>query len=43
MAYFAALLIHRNERDEAKCSAKYGATWDEYKRQVPYKFIPYLY
>lgn len=41
--FFAGLLIHRNERDEAKCSAKYGETWIEYKRQVPYKFIPYVY
>lgn len=41
--YFAALLINRNDRDEAKCAAKYGKTWDEYKEKVPYKFIPYIY
>lgn len=43
MVYFATLLIHRNERDEAKCAKKYSETWDEYKRKVPYKFIPYVY
>lgn len=41
--FFAGLLIHRNERDEAKCSEKYGKTWVEYKQKVPYKFIPYVY
>lgn len=41
--FFAGLLIHRNARDEAKCAEKYGKTWDEYKKQVPYKFIPYVY
>lgn len=43
LPYFASLLIHRNDRDEAKCAAKYGKTWDEYKEKVPYKFIPYVY
>ncbi|VVT50259.1 uncharacterized protein SAPINGB_P002680 [Magnusiomyces paraingens] len=41
--FFAGLLIHRNERDEAKCAEKYGETWVEYKRRVPYKFIPWVY
>lgn len=41
--YFASLLIHRQMRDEAKCSAKYGDAWVEFKRRVPYKIIPYVY
>lgn len=41
--YFAVLLIHRNARDEEKCRAKYGEAWEEYKRQVPYALIPYIY
>lgn len=43
MAYFAALLIHREMRDEAKCAAKYKKTWVEYKQKVPYRMIPGLY
>ena len=41
--YFAILLIHRQMRDEEKCSKKYGADWTEYQRRVPYKIIPYVY
>ena len=38
--YFAILLIHRSTRDDDLCHAKYGDDWLEYKRQVPYRFIP---
>lgn len=41
--FFATLLIHRNSRDEAKCEEKYKETWVEYKKQVPYALIPYVY
>ncbi|KAK9462008.1 ergosterol biosynthesis ERG4/ERG24 [Lipomyces oligophaga] len=41
--YFATLLIHRESRDEAKCSAKYGEQWQEYKRLVKWKIVPYVY
>lgn len=41
--YFGTLLVHRQRRDEAKCSAKYGDAWIEYQNQVPYKIIPYIY
>ena len=27
-------------RDDETCAEKYGADWAEYKRQVPYMFIP---
>lgn len=43
VCYFAGLLIHRQQRDEAKCSAKYGQQWEEYKEKVPYKIVPYIY
>ncbi|CCW66172.1 unnamed protein product [Phytomonas sp. Hart1] len=36
-------LVHRAWRVEARCQAKYGKSWDEYKRIVPYLFIPYVY
>ena len=41
--YFAVLLIHRARRDDEKCQRKYGADWEEYKRRVPARIVPYLY
>ncbi|CCH43170.1 Lamin-B receptor [Wickerhamomyces ciferrii] len=41
--YFASLLLHRQSRDEIKCKEKYGKSWDEYEKAVPYKIIPYVY
>jgi delta14-sterol reductase len=38
--YFAILLCHRSIRDDEMCAHKYGDDWLEYKRQVPYRFIP---
>lgn len=43
MVYFAVLLVHREWRDDAKCSRKYGADWEEYKKRVPARIIPYVY
>lgn len=41
--YFTTLLIHRQMRDEAKCRDKYGKTWEQYEKEVPYKIVPYIY
>ncbi|TCD64525.1 erg24, C-14 sterol reductase [Steccherinum ochraceum] len=41
--YFAVLLIHRQLRDEEKCSKKYGADWEKYTKLVPWRMIPYVY
>ncbi|KAL8771786.1 MAG: hypothetical protein Q9194_004800 [Teloschistes cf. exilis] len=38
--FFAIMISHRAYRDIQKCEAKYGEAWQEYKRQVPYLFIP---
>lgn len=43
MVYFAVLLVHRERRDEAKCRAKYGKDWEEYRKRVPWRIIPYVY
>ncbi|MBN3319666.1 ERG24 reductase, partial [Atractosteus spatula] len=41
--YFAALLVHREARDERQCLRKYGLAWETYCRRVPYRIVPYLY
>ena len=43
VVYLIILLTDRAHRDDARCGAKYGKYWDEYKKRVPYKIIPGLY
>ncbi|POS77348.1 Delta(14)-sterol reductase [Diaporthe helianthi] len=43
VVYFAILLIHRERRDDKACSDKYGEDWDEYKRTVRWRIVPYVY
>ena len=40
--YFMILLIHRANRDDGMCAVKYGKDWEEYKKTVPYMFIPFV-
>jgi len=37
-----ALLIQMATADDKGCAEKYGASWDEYRERVKYKFIPYI-
>ncbi|MCJ1312477.1 erg24, C-14 sterol reductase [Agyrium rufum] len=41
--YFAAMLMHRETRDEEKCVKKYGKDWEEYKKKVPWRIVPGIY
>ena len=41
--YFAALLIHREMRDDEKCMRKYGKDWEKYKKRVPWRILPGVY
>ena len=41
--YYVALLVPRQIDDDRRCAAKYGALWDEYRRRVPYRIIPFIY
>lgn len=41
--FFIAMITHRYRRDMKRCAKKYGADWDRYCKQVPYKFIPFIY
>ncbi|ROT36183.1 Delta(14)-sterol reductase [Sodiomyces alkalinus F11] len=41
--YFAILLIHRDRRDDEKCSRKYGDDWEKYKKIVRWRILPGVY
>ncbi|KAL0410050.1 UNVERIFIED_CONTAM: Delta(14)-sterol reductase [Sesamum latifolium] len=41
--YLFILLIWRERRDEARCAQKYKEIWAEYKKQVPWRILPYVY
>ncbi|KAK2463498.1 hypothetical protein APHAL10511_004584 [Amanita phalloides] len=43
VVYFGILLIHRQRRDDEMCAKKYGQDWEEYKKLVPYRIVPYVY
>lgn len=43
IVYMFILLNDRIGRDNERCQKKYGKYWDEYKRMVPYKLIPFIY
>lgn len=43
VVYFTILLLHREMRDEEKCMRKYGKDWEEYRRKVPWRILPYVY
>eukprot|EP00756_Hemistasia_phaeocysticola_P051652 Hpha_TRINITY_DN26828_c0_g1::TRINITY_DN26828_c0_g1_i1::g.17177::m.17177/K00223/ERG4; Delta24(24(1))-sterol reductase len=38
--FFSGFIFTRWQRDDERCAKKYGAHWDQYKRIVPYVFIP---
>lgn len=40
--FFTCMIIHRQSRDEVKCSAKYGKYWKMYTDRVPNVFFPSL-
>jgi hypothetical protein len=43
VVYFAILLIHRDSRDDAKCTRKYGADWEKYRKLVRWRILPGVY
>jgi delta24(24(1))-sterol reductase len=42
-AFFTCMIIHRAMRDIERCRRKYGKAWEQYEKEVPYLFIPYVY
>lgn len=43
VTFLTILLTDRAYRDELRCSAKYGAYYDEYCTLVPYRLLPGIY
>jgi delta14-sterol reductase len=41
--YYVALLVPRQLDDDRRCAQKYGALWDEYRRVVPHRIVPFIY
>ena len=41
--FLTILLVHRERRDDDRCSEKYGKYWEIYKKSVPYRIIKYIY
>jgi Delta24(24(1))-sterol reductase len=38
--FFTVMILHRARRDIQRCRAKYGESWTEYEKLVPYLFVP---
>jgi delta24(24(1))-sterol reductase len=38
--FFSCMIVHRAYRDIERCKLKYGESWTEYEKLVPYLFIP---
>ena len=48
LAYFGfvflfVLLVHRSIRDDKRCLEKYGSSWLQYRKKVPYKIVPFVF
>ena len=41
--YYVLLLVPRERDDDARCAAKYGVLWEEYRRRVRRRIVPGLY
>lgn len=41
--YLLLLTVHREKRDDERCSRKYKSLWDEYCLRVPYRIVPFIY
>jgi 7-dehydrocholesterol reductase len=43
VVFLTILLVDRARRDDARCHKKYGASWEAYRRRVPWQIVPGVY
>lgn len=43
VCFLTILLFDRANRDDLRCTTKYGQYWQDYCSKVPYKIIPFVY
>jgi 7-dehydrocholesterol reductase len=43
LMFLTALLVDRSYRDDERCRAKYGKSWELYCDLVPYRVVPWLF
>jgi delta14-sterol reductase len=41
--FYIGLFIPRQADDDQLCLRKYGESWKEYQRRVPYRIVPYVW
>ncbi len=41
--YYVALLVPRQLDDDRRCAVRYGPMWDEYRKRVPSRIVPFVY
>ncbi len=41
--FYVVVILHRANRDIARCKKKYGTDWGRYCERVPYRFIPHVF
>eukprot|EP01113_Clastostelium_recurvatum_P050061 TRINITY_DN9397_c0_g1_i7.p1 TRINITY_DN9397_c0_g1~~TRINITY_DN9397_c0_g1_i7.p1 ORF type:complete len:387 (-),score=44.99 TRINITY_DN9397_c0_g1_i7:14-1006(-) len=41
--YYVVLFVPRERADDKRCHAKYGKDWEQYRRMVPARIVPYVY
>jgi protein-S-isoprenylcysteine O-methyltransferase Ste14 len=41
--YYVVLLFTRQMDDDRRCKLKYGDLWNEYKKRVPRRIVPFIY
>ena len=41
--YYLVLLVPRQRADDRRCAAQYGPLWDEYRRRVRWRIVPFVY
>ena len=41
--YYVALLFPRERDDDVRCAGKYGALWEQYRENVPWRIVPKVY